>query len=247
MWMVRVLALTLTYLLAGCATPGGAPCSNWSVLCGCYCGPGQTWSGAEPEPPGIAFPPRPTKEMSLEDRSSIRMIYVDDSVTLPQLPNVRTRADTWAEGVGGAIAVIRSTDYSKEHATAEYLKKNKIRIDEMLVHSFAAELENRNKFALVTSPSSADAVINFVVTRYGIEHTFNPISNDYRTYLNTSATMVSSGGNVIWRKQCSAESDDQQQTTFNELYGNPEMMRKHMLIVTSICAKKMVDHLVGSQ
>ena len=245
--MERIVALILTYLLAGCTTPGGAPCSNWSAVCGCYCGPGQTWSGIEPEPSGMAFTPRPTKEMSFEDSTSISTIYVDDSVTLPQLPNVRTRADTWAEGFGGAIAVIRSTDYNKEHATAEYLKKNNIRIDEMLLNSFAAELATRDKFAVVTSPSSADAVINFVVTRYGIEHAVNPISNDYRTYLNANATMVRSGGKIIWSKQCSAESDDQEQATFDELYGNPETMRRHMLIVTNTCAKKMVNHLLGSR
>lgn len=245
--MGRILALILTYLLASCATPSGAPCSNWSALCGCYCGPEQTWSGIEPEPPRMAFSPRPTKEMSVEDRTSIRTIYVDNSVTLPQLPNVKTRADTWAEGFGGALAVIRSTDYSKEHATDEYLKKNNIRIDEMLVRSLAAELATRDKFAVVKSPSGADATINLVVTRYGIEHTFNPISNNYRTHLNANATMVRSGGRIIWSKQCSEESDDQQQVTFNELFGNPETMRKHMLIVTNTCAKEMVDHLLGSR
>lgn len=244
---MRILLLILTYSLVGCATPGGVPCSNWSAMCGCYCGPGKTWSGIEPEPPGMTFSPRPTKELSIEDRASIRTIYVDDNVTLPQLPGVRTRADTWAEGFGGAIAVARSTDSSVEHATAEYLKKNNIRIDEILVHSFAAELATRNKFAFFTSPSGADAVINFVVTRYGIEHTFNPISNDYRTYLSANATMVMAGGKIIWSKQCSAESDDQQQVTFNELYGNPETMRRHMSIVTNTCAKEMVDHLSGSR
>lgn len=247
MWMVRILALILTFLLAGCATPLGAPCSNWSAMCGCYCGPGKTWSGIEPEPPGIAFRPRPTKEMSAEDRTSIRTIFVDHRVSLSQLPHIRTRADTWAEGFGGAIAVTRSTDHSKEHATVEYFEKNNIRIDEMLVDSFATELAARNKFAVVTSSTGADAVINLVVIRYGIEHTFNPISNGHRTQLNANATMVGAGDKIIWSKQCSEESDDRQQATLDELYGNPETMRRHMSIVTNMCAKKMVDHLLGSR
>ena len=249
----RALILAGAASVSGCATPAGAPCSNWSVICGCYCGTGGAWSGVEPEPPGgppkwvNPFLPRPDQEMSAQDKTTIRTVYIDHNVALPQIPRVRTRADSWAEGYGGLIAVIRSTDKSKEQATVEYLAKNNIQIGEMLVDAFTTEFEARNQFSVIKSPIGADAVIRFVVLTYGVEHTFNPLSNDYRTLLNAKATMVGSGDNITWIKEISAESDDQSLATLKELYGDPEIMRKHMSIVAKMCAKRMVDHLLGTR
>jgi len=245
MWILRITVLILTCSLGGCATPRGAPCSNWSAMCGCYCGPGNSWSGIEPEPLGAAFSRGPTIEMSAEDRTSIRVIYVDKSVAVPQVPSVRTRADTWVEGLGGAISAILSTNYSKQRATAEYLEKNNIRVDEMLVSSFTSELADQNEFSVAGSSTGADAVVHLSVVRYGIEHTFNPLSEHYRAHLSVHARMVGSGGRLIWGKQCSAESADQ--ATLNELYGDPETMRRHMLIVTKACAQSLVDGLWRSR
>ena len=42
-------------LLSACATT--RPCENWSAWCGCFCGPGRTWSGAGPPPEFV--PPLP--------------------------------------------------------------------------------------------------------------------------------------------------------------------------------------------
>lgn len=248
-WL-RTLALAGTAIVTGCATPPGAPCSNWSALCGCYCGAEGTWSGVESEPSGA--PPswvtsRPDQDWSAQDKKSIRTVHIDHNVALPQIPRVRTRADSWAEGYGGLIAAIRSTNKSKEHATIEYLEKNNIRISEMLVDAFTTELLTRNKLSVVTSPTGADAVIKIAIRMYGVEHTFNPFSDDYRTLLTAKATMVGAEGKTIWIKEISAESDDQLLATLKELYGNPEIMRKHMSIVAKMCAKRMVDHLIGAE
>lgn len=249
----RALILAGATIVTGCATPAGAPCSNWSVICGCYCGTGGAWSGVKPEPPGgplkwvNPFLPRPDQKLSAQDKMTIRTVYIDHNVALPQIPRIRTRADTWAEGYGGLIAVIGSTDKSKEQATVEYLQKNNIQIGEMLVDAFTTELEARNQFSVVKSPVGADAVIRFVVLTYGVEHTFNPFSNDYRTLLNAKATMLGSGDKRTWIKEISAGSDEQSLTTLKELYGDPEIMRKHMLIVAKMCAKRMVDHLLETQ
>ncbi len=59
--------------------------------------------------------------------------------------------------------------------------------------------------------------------------------------------MLGSEGKINWIKEISAESDDESLATFKELYGDPEIMRKHMFIVAKICAKKMVDHLVRAR
>lgn len=244
---LRLPTIILACWLAGCTTPSGAPCSNWSATCGCYCGPERTWSGVEPEPLGMAPFTQPTKEMSAEDRTLVRAVYIDQHVTLPKLPQVRTRGGTWAEGLGGAVSVARSMDQSKERATAEYLKKNNIRIDGMLVDAFSTELAAREAFSTVTESASADAVISLLVSRYGVEHTFNPMSRDYRTRLDVYASMIGSGRKLVWGKQCSAESDGQQTATYEQLYGDPETMRTHMLIVAKICAKKLTDHLLGSR
>ncbi|WP_429103339.1 hypothetical protein [Aeromonas veronii] len=233
--------------ITGCATPHGAPCSNWSVTCGCYCGAYGTWSGVEPEPLGAQYIAHPDKKMRAQDQATIRTVYIDHNVVLPQIPRVQTRADTWAEGFGGITAVISSTDKSKEQATIDYLKKNNIQIGEMLVDAFTTEFEARSQFSSVKSPIGADAVIRFVVLTYGVEHTFNPLSNEYRTILNAKATMVGPGDKIIWVKNISAESDEQSLATLKELYGNPEIMHKHMSIVAKMCAKMMVDHLLGTQ
>lgn len=249
----RALILIGVTIIAGCATPSGAPCANWSAICGCYCGTGGAWSGAEPEPPGGApklatpFLSRADQDMSVHDMATISTVYIDHNVAIPRAPLVRTRGDTWAEGFGGLIAVIRSTDNSKEQATVEYLEKNNIQIGEMLAEAFTSEFEARHQFLVVKSPVGADAVIRFVILTYGVEHTFNPLSNDYRTLLKAKATMLRSGDKITWIKEISAESDDQSLTTFKELYGDPEIMRKHMSIVAKICAKSMVDHLLGTQ
>jgi hypothetical protein len=249
----RALILAGVVIVAGCATPVGAPCSNWSAICGCYCGAGGTWSGVEQEPPapppGWVNPilPRPDQKMSAQDKTSIRTVYIDRNVALPQKPRVQTRTDSWVEGYGGLIAVIGSTNKSKEYATIEYLEKNNIRIGEMLVNAFTSELVARNKFSVVTSPTGADAVIKVVIHMYGVEHTFNPFSNNYRTLLNAKAMMVGPGDKMIWIKEISVESDDQSLSTLEELYSDPESMRKHMSIVAKICAKRMVDHLSGTQ
>lgn len=185
--------------------------------------------------------------MIAQNKTTIRTVYVDHNLALPRNPIVQTRADTWAEGFGGLIAAIRAADNSKEQATFKYLEKNNIKIGEMLVDAFTTELEARHKFSVVNSPIGADAVIRFVVVAYGVEHTFNPLSSDYRTVLIANATMVGSGDKTIWIKQIHAESDEQSLASLNELYGNSEIMRKHMLIVAKICAKRMVEHLLGTQ
>lgn len=249
----RTLILAGVAIVTGCATPSGAPCSNWSVICGCYCGTGGTWSGVEPEPPGgppkwvTPFHLRPDQEMSAHNKTTIRTVYIDHNVALPLIPRVRTRADTWAEGDGGLIAAIRSTDKTKEQATVEYLKKHNIQIGELLVDAFTTEIEARSQLSVVQSPVGADAVVRFIVLAYGVEHTFNPLSNDYRTLLNAKATMVGSGDKIAWIKEISAESDDQSLATLKELYGDPEIMRKHISIVAKMCAKRMVDHLLGAK
>ncbi len=250
---LRSLVLAGAVILAGCATPTGAPCSNWSVRCGCYCGASGAWSGIEPEPPGEApkwttpFTPRPDHALNAQDKKAIRTVYIDHNVALPQTPRVWTRSDSLAEGYGGLVAIKKSTDRSKEQATVEYLDANKIRIDAMLVDAFTIELESRNQFSVIKSPIDADATIRFVVLMYGVEHTFNPFSRNYRTLLNARATMAGPGDKMVWIKEISTESDDQSLATLKELYGDPEIMRKHMSIVARIWAKRMVDHLLGAQ
>lgn len=250
---VRALMLAGAAFVAGCATPTGAPCSNWTVACGCYCGNDGAWSGVEPEPPGgppkwvNPFVPRPDQEMNARDKVTVRTVYIDHTVALPPAPRVRTRGDSWAEGYGGLIAAVRSSDKSKEQATVRYLEKNGIRIGEMLLDAFATELEARNQFSVARSPIGADAVIRIAVLTYGVEHTFNPLSSAYRTLLKAKATMVGSGDKTIWIKEISAESDDQSLATLRELYGDPEVMRKHMSIVAKMGAKRMVDHLLGTR
>lgn len=249
----RALILAGVVIVTGCATPVGAPCSNWSAMCGCYCGTNGTWSGVEQEPPGTPpkwvnpILPRPDQKMSAQDKTSIHTVYIDHNVALPKNPRVQTRADSWVEGYGGLIAVIGLTNKSKEYATIEYLEKNNIRIGEMLVDAFNTELVTRNKFSVVTSPTGSDAVIRVVIHMYGIEHTFNPFSNNYRTFLNAEATMIGHEDKIIWIKEISVESDDQSLATLEELYNDPEIMRKHMSIVANMCAKRMVDHLLGTQ
>lgn len=184
--------------------------------------------------------------MSALNKTTIRTVYIDHNVVLPQLPRVRTRADTWAEGYGGLIAVIKSTDESKEQATVQYLNKNNIQIGEMLVDAFTSEFEARKQFSVVKSPIGADAYLRFEVSTYGVEHTFNPLSTDYRTLVKAKAGMVGAGDKITWTKEISAESDDQSLATLKALYGDPEIMRKHMSIVAEMWAKKMVDHLLGA-
>lgn len=43
------LIIAVGLLTASCA-PAVKPCEPWSAWCGCYCGPGRTWSGTGPEP-----------------------------------------------------------------------------------------------------------------------------------------------------------------------------------------------------
>lgn len=52
---------------------------------------------------------------------------------------------------------------------------------------------------------------------------------------------------MVWIKEISTESDDQSLATLKELYGDPEIMRKHMSIVARMWSKRMVDHLLGAQ
>lgn len=247
------LVLAVVATLAGCATPPGAPCSNWSALCGCYCGPGGAWSGVEAEParsaPKLeaAFSSRATQAMSDQDMAAIRTVYIDRKVDLPLMPRVQTRSDSWVEGYGGLPAVFRAMDNSQERDTAQYLDKNNIRIGEMLADAFGAALQARNKFEVLQSPTGADAVIRFVVKSYGVEHTFNPLSSDYRTVLIAKGTMIGSGDRVVWSQVIDVESDEESLASLKELYGDPEVMRKHMGIVARMGAKRMVDHLLKTK
>lgn len=191
-----------------------------------------------------------SQEMSSEDRTFVRTVYIDRNVPLPKEPLVQTRGQVLAGTLGGLVgAAIASADKTKEQATIEYLEKNNITIDSLLVDAFTKELATRRTFSVVSSTDEADATINFEILVYGVGQNGNMFSSGYRTILNAKASMNKAGGTVIWVKQVidAANNGDRPQATFEELYENPEIMRTHMTTVAQRAAKTMVDHLSGSR
>lgn len=220
--LLRALLLAGVTIVAGCTTPTVAP---------------------EGSPKQASQSPFLTNQGTT---ATIRTVYLDPNVELPSTPFVQTRADTWAEGLGGLAAIARAFDESEEQATAHYLGKHDIQIGNMLRDAFSAELESRDKLLLAKSMTDADAVIRLVVLKYGIEHTFNPLSSDYRTLLKAKAIVVRPRYKTEWIKEIPAESDEQSLATLKQLYGDPEVMRKHMDLVAKMGAKQLVDHLLSA-
>lgn len=77
--MPRLLALALLLLSAtGCVSAEVRErCPNWSLTCGCYCGPGGAWSGTGPARP------KPTVEDFLERQYPTTVRIVDGRVLHP--------------------------------------------------------------------------------------------------------------------------------------------------------------------
>ncbi len=190
-----------------------------------------------------------SQHMRREDREAVRTVYMDRNVPLPD-PSMQTHGKTTAGVMGGLVGslIAYAVDKPKEKAMLEYIEKNNIKMDVLLVDAFTKEITTRGVFRIVQSPSEADATVKLEILSYGVAQGDNAFSSTYRAVLNAKATMVKPGGAVIWAKQVTdnANKSDPPEDTLEALYSNPEVMRARMASVAQTAAKAMVDHLSGS-
>jgi hypothetical protein len=187
-----------------------------------------------------------TKALSAEDRASIRKVYVNSYVKMPEKPLVQTRGDVWAMVLGGAIGgAIAGANMSKEDMTQQYLQTNNIRADQMLRSDFTQHLKKSGIFTVVDSPSQADAQIDLEVQIYGIGQNGNAFSNKYRTFMNAKGTLSKKGGAPLWKNvgYSLALDGSRPQAALNDLFKNPATMRQHMQLVSQSTAYNLVQKI----
>lgn len=191
-----------------------------------------------------------TKALSGADKASIRKVYVNTQVGMPEKPFVQTRGDIWAGALGGAVGgAIAGSNMSQEDQVIQYLNANKIRVDQMLRNDFIHHLKRTGDFTVVNSSSLADAQFDLKVLAYGIGQNGNAFSNKYRTVMSTEGILSKNGGNVVWKNNgiCTAIDGDRPQASWDELFTQPATMRKHMEALTQATAYKLSQNIAAKK
>lgn len=192
----------------------------------------------------------PSQTLRVEDRQALKKIYIDPQVSMPVRPTIITRGMGSGAGSGGAVgALVASLEANSDEQFVEFLAKNGIHVDRIVGKAFTDRAAQGQAFALVGAPGDADASIKLEVVMYGIGYTANTFSDDYRAMMAVRATMTRADGKVIWIKQAAFNAmsgGNRPAVPFNDLFTQPELMRKQMTLTAQDATAELVTQLVGS-
>jgi hypothetical protein len=130
------------------------------------------------------------------DLGSIKQVMIDADVSQPEIPLIQSPGNFKAYMIGGGIgAAIDQNEAGK--AFREYMRRHNIDISKIVFESFKRVIEEDKTFAL---GAPADARLKLAVNNYGFGVAGLFGGNARRPLMNITASLVSNGGNVVWKK-----------------------------------------------
>jgi hypothetical protein len=130
------------------------------------------------------------------DPGSIKRVVIDSEIPQPEIPLIQSPGNFKAFLIGGGIgAAIDQTSAGK--AFREYMRKNNIDISKIVFESFKRVIEEDKTFAL---GADADTKLKLAINSYGFGAAGFMGGSERRPLINITASLVSSTGNVLWKK-----------------------------------------------
>jgi len=158
------------------------------------------------------------------DPGSIRQVVIDSEIPQPEIPLIQSPGNFKAFLIGGGIgAAIDQTSAGK--AFREYMRKNNIDISKIVLESFKRVIEEDKSFAL---GADADTKLKLAINSYGFGAAGFMGGSERRPLINITASLVSSAGNVVWKKTdyITNLSKLTQAYTYEQLAENPQLTIK---------------------
>lgn len=192
-----------------------------------------------------------SQNLRVEDRQSIKKVYIEPTMSLPDKPMIMTRGMGIGAGTGGAIgAIVASASAgggSREDRFVHYLAANQIDVRKHLLDALSQQMKQQQLFDVVDSADLANATIRLDIMVYGVGYTANMFSHDYRFVLNTKATMNRPDGRPVWVKQIVENSlgGDGNAATWDDLMSKPEIMSQQLDLAAHAAARELVGSLAA--
>jgi hypothetical protein len=158
------------------------------------------------------------------DPGSIKRVLIDSEIPQPEIPLIQSPGNFKAFLIGGGIgAAIDQTSAGK--AFREYMRKNNIDISKIVFESFKRVIEEDKTFAL---EADADTKLKLAINSYGFGASGFMGGSERRPLINITASLVSSTGNVVWKKTdyITNLSKLTQVYTYEQLAENPQLIVK---------------------
>jgi hypothetical protein len=175
------------------------------------------------------------------DLSSIKRIAIDAEIPQPEIPLIQSpgnfKAFMLAGGIGAAV-----DQASAGKAFREYMRKNNIDISKIVFDSFRRAIEEEKAFALATD---ADAKLKLAINSYGFGAAGFMGGAERRPLINITASLVSSTGNVVWKKTeyITNLSKLTQAYTYDQLAENPQLTSKSLEQASAIVSRQILASL----
>jgi hypothetical protein len=175
------------------------------------------------------------------DLGSIKQVMIDADVSQPEIPLIQSPGNFKAYVIGGGIgAAIDQNEAGK--AFREYMRRNNIDISKIVLESFKRVIEEDKIFAL---GAPADARLKLAVNNYGFGVAGLFGGNARRPLMNITASLVSSGGNVVWKKTefITNLSKTTEAYTYDQLAENPQLTLKSFEQASVLVSRQILADL----
>jgi len=172
---------------------------------------------------------------------SVKKIAIDPEIPDPGIPLIQSPGNFKAYMIGGGVGAAVDQQTAGK-AFREYMRKNNIDISRIVVESFKRVIEEDKTFAL---GADADTKLKLAVNSYGFGVAGLFGGNERRPMLNVTASLVSSSGNVLWKKTdfITNLSKLTQAYTYDQLAENPQLTAKSFEQVSVLLSRQLLSGL----
>jgi len=168
-------------------------------------------------------------------------VVIDSEIPQPEIPLIQSPGNFKAFLIGGGIgAAIDQTSAGK--AFREYMRKNNIDISKIVFESFKRVIEEDKSFAL---GADADTKLKLAINSYGFGAAGFMGGSERRPLINITASLVSSTGNVVWKKTdyITNLSKLTQAYTYEQLAENPQLTIKSFEQASVLVSRQILSGL----
>ena len=168
---------------------------------------------------------------------TVKRIAIDPEIPDPGIPLIQSPGNFKAFMLGGIGAAVDQQTAGK--AFREYMRKNDIDISKIVLASFKRVIEEDKGVAIA---ADADTKLKLVINSYGFGAAGFTGGPERKPLLNVSASLVSSGGKVAWKKTeyLTNLSKLTDAYTYDQLGQNPALTVKSFEQVSLIVARQIV-------
>lgn len=176
-----------------------------------------------------------------QDPGSPRRITIDSEVSQPEIPLIQSPGNFKAFLIAGGIgAAVDQQEAGK--AFREYMRRNNIDISRIVLESFKRTIQE-GKLLVLTDNS--DTRLKLEINTYGFGASGFFGGNERRPLLNVTASLISNGTNVVWKKTDFITNLSSATTpyTYDQLGENPQLTVQSLEQVAGLLSRQILSDL----